>query len=257
MSSASHPGAVPPEPGAPASRGYVRRVFSGTPALMPVVYRDPEHLAERLTLYAGDRIADESTCWVESARPATRCRETSSISIWAASSSGKPPTPVLKATSASDRAPSAHVRARSPPKSPKSYGFAPLARIDGAISGTPFFIALVPGYVSYLWQEMRMTMRTAGLYDRDLRALGTAAEMLALRGVQPNVKSAEDALISVKDMPVPRAPHERCAPGCTASTCCSSSAGSSPRPPPRRRSAAVLTGCGRWPACWSGWRSGS
>ena len=42
-----------------------------------------------------------------------------------------------------------------------------VARIDGAISGTPFFIALVPGYLTYLQQEMRMTLRTAALYDRD------------------------------------------------------------------------------------------
>src|SRR5204862_7346661 len=68
---------------------------------------------------------------------------------------------------------------------------AQIARIDGAISGTPFFIALVPGYLSYLWQEMRMTMRTAALYGRDLRTLRTGAEMLALRGVHPDVGSAE------------------------------------------------------------------
>ena len=42
-----------------------------------------------------------------------------------------------------------------------------VARIDGAISGTPFFIALVPGYLTYLQQEMRMTLRTAALYGRE------------------------------------------------------------------------------------------
>ena len=48
-----------------------------------------------------------------------------------------------------------------------------VARIDGAISGTPFFIALVPGYLTYLQQEMRMTLRTAALYGRDPRSLRT------------------------------------------------------------------------------------
>jgi hypothetical protein len=86
---------------------------------------------------------------------------------------------------------------------------AQIARIDGAISGTPFFIALVPGYVSYLWQEMRMTMRIAALYGRDLHALGTAAEMLALRGVHPDVETAETALAMVQKTPMPERPTER------------------------------------------------
>lgn len=34
----------------------------------PRVYRDPEHVAERLPLYAVDRIADQSTQWLGSAR---------------------------------------------------------------------------------------------------------------------------------------------------------------------------------------------
>ena len=41
------------------------------------------------------------------------------------------------------------------------------ARVDGAISGTPSLIALVPGYLTYLYQEMRMTLRTAALYGLD------------------------------------------------------------------------------------------
>jgi hypothetical protein len=67
----------------------------------------------------------------------------------------------------------------------------------------------VPGYVSYLWQEMRMTMRTAALYGRDPRALGTAAEMLALRGVHPDVESAEAALVTVRAAPIPERPTKR------------------------------------------------
>ncbi|MFL5861187.1 MAG: hypothetical protein ACJ780_10440 [Solirubrobacteraceae bacterium] len=62
-----------------------------------------------------------------------------------------------------------------------------MARIDGAISGTPFFLALVAGYLTYLWLEMRMTLRTASLYGRDPAELHTLAEMLVLRKVHPDV----------------------------------------------------------------------
>ena len=54
-----------------------------------------------------------------------------------------------------------------------------------------------------------MTMRTAALYDRDPGILRTAAEMLALRGVHPNVESAEAALVSVRGTPIPEKPPER------------------------------------------------
>ena len=84
-----------------------------------------------------------------------------------------------------------------------------VARIDGAISGTPFFIALVPGYLTYLQQEMRTTLRTAALYGRDPRDLRTSAEMLALRGVHPEVEAAEAALISVRDKGLPDRPERR------------------------------------------------
>jgi hypothetical protein len=156
-----------------APRGYVRRVLAGSRDLLRIIHRDPEHVAERMTLYAVDRIADESTEWAQSARRR------------------RPDTPPAEIAE--------ELR----------IACARIARIDGAISGTPFFIALVPGYVSYLWQEMRMTMRTAALYGRDLRSLGTAAEMLALRGVHPDVESAEAALATVKQTPVPERPTER------------------------------------------------
>src|SRR5947208_8102596 len=68
MASARERSSVPPEPSAQASKGYVRRVFAGSGALVRIVHRDPEHVAERLTLYAVDRIADESAQWAESAR---------------------------------------------------------------------------------------------------------------------------------------------------------------------------------------------
>jgi hypothetical protein len=86
---------------------------------------------------------------------------------------------------------------------------AQVARIDGAISGTAFFIALVPGYLTYLLRETRMTLRTAALYDREPRSLQTAAEGLALRGVHPSVESAEAALTAVRDKKMPDRPAQR------------------------------------------------
>ena len=153
---------------APAQRSRIRRMFSGSRDLWRVVYRDPEHIPERLTLYTAGRLGDPSREWAQSMR------------------SSHPDTPVAKIAEEL-RTQSAHV-----------------ARIDGAISGTPFFIALVPGYLTYLQQEMRMTLRTAALYGRDPRDLRTSAEMLALRGVHPDVEAAEAALISVRDKGTPR-----------------------------------------------------
>jgi hypothetical protein len=173
MASVDPESPVSADPGDGESRGYVRRVLVGSRALVRLVHRDPEHVAERLTLFAVDRIADESARWAEEIRVK------------------RPDTPPAEIAE--------ELRIRS----------AQVARIDGAISGTPFFIALVPGYVSYLWQEMKMTMRTAALYGRDVRALGTAAEMLALRGVHPDVESAEAALVAARDTPVPERPTER------------------------------------------------
>ncbi len=86
---------------------------------------------------------------------------------------------------------------------------AQVARIDGAISGTPFFIALVPGYLMYLLQEMRMTLRIAALYGRDPGSLRTAAEMLALRGVHPSVETAQAALTTVREKRLPDRPEHR------------------------------------------------
>src|ERR1700704_1240278 len=156
MESAARTGTPAPEPSdAPHPRSRIGRVFSGTRELVRIVYRDPEHVAERLTLYATDRYGDGSREWAQSAR------------------SSRPDTP--RAVIAEE------LRTHS----------AQVARIDGAISGTPFFIALVPGYLTYLLQETRMTLRIAALYDRDSTSLRTAAEGLALRGVHSSVESAE------------------------------------------------------------------
>jgi hypothetical protein len=165
--------AMPAPSGDPAPRSRIRRTFSGSRELWRLVYRDPEHIAERLTLYTSDRLGEPSREWARSVR------------------SSRPDTPPAQIAEEL-RTQSAHV-----------------ARIDGAISGTPFFVALVPGYLTYLYQEMRMTLRTAALYDHEPRDLRTSAEMLALRGVHPNVETAEAALRSVLDRGAPEPPARR------------------------------------------------
>jgi len=174
MASADETSSTPPAPDeATRPRSRIGQVFSGSHELARIAYRDPEHVAERLTLYVVDRHGDASREWAQSAR--TDRPDT--------------PRPVI----------AEELRTQS----------AQIARIDGAISGTPFFIALVPGYLMYLLQETRMTLRTAALYDRDPRSLHTAAEMLALRGVHPSVESAEAALTTVRDEKMPDRPAER------------------------------------------------
>lgn len=154
-------------------RGRLRRVFAGSRELARIVYRDPEHVSERLTLYSVGRLGDASTQWAQSVR-STR--------------SDTPRAEVVE-----------ELRIQT----------AQIARIDGAISGTPFLLALVPGYLTYLYEEMRMTLRTAALYGRDPRDLKTGGEMLALRGVHPNVEAAEAALATVKNAPMPERPTRR------------------------------------------------
>ena len=145
--------------------GQVRRALSGTRAIVRIAYRDPEHISERLTLHASRNLAAPAREWAAAARLAHPDATTAEL---------------------------AHdVRERS----------AKVARIDGAVAGTPFFIALVPGYVSYLWQEAHMGLRIAALYEHDPGTLQTAAEMLALRGVHPTSGTAEAALLAVRAQP--------------------------------------------------------
>ncbi len=148
-------------------------MFSGSRDLWRVVYRDPEHVCERLTLYTAGRLGDPAREWARAVR------------------GSRADTPRAKIAEEL-RTQSAHV-----------------ARIDGAISGTPFFIALVPGYLTYLQQEMRMTLRIAALYDRDPRGVRTSAEMLALRGVHPDVETAQAALDMVRERGAPDRPAQR------------------------------------------------
>jgi hypothetical protein len=161
------PVAVDPAPEEDSGGGRVRRTFGSTKELVRIAYRDPAHIPERLTLHATQNLAGPSREWAEramSARPDA--------------------TPAELADD---------LRTQS----------VKLARLDGAIAGTPFFIALVPGYLSYLWQEARMGLRTAALFGHDPTTMHTAAQMLALRGVHPTVEKAETALQEVADQPVP------------------------------------------------------
>jgi hypothetical protein len=152
---------------APGPRRQVRRALGGTRELVRIAYRDPEHIPERLTLHAAQTLAGSSREWAEAIR-------------------AERPDHSLARIAEDLRVQSARI-----------------ARVDGAVAGTPFFIALVPGYIAYLWQEARMTLRTAALYGHDPGSLRTAAEILALRGVHATVEEAEKALEAVAEQPPP------------------------------------------------------
>ena len=138
-----------------------------------VAWRDPEKISERLTLYAAQRLAGPARDWAEGVREARADIPLATIA--------------------------AEVRSQS----------AGVARVDGAVAGTPFFIALVPGYMAYLLQEARMGLRIAALYGRDPATLRTAGEMLAVRGMYRTPEEAEQALIAVRDAPPPEKVQER------------------------------------------------
>lgn len=157
----------------PRSQRRVGRALDRTRGFVRLVHRDPEHVTERMTLYAADRLGEPSREWA------------------AATVEKNPDTPRRKLADA--------LREDS----------AKVARVDGAVAGTPFFIALVPGYVAYLWQEARMSLRTAALYGRDPTTLQTAAEMLALRGVHPTPEQAHEALVATRDTELPPKPTKR------------------------------------------------
>jgi hypothetical protein len=155
------------------STGRVRHTVSGWRRLLKIVYRDPENVCERLELYMTQTHGADSSAWADRVREDRK---------------GVP-----RAAVAED------LRIES----------ARVAAIDGAVSGTPYLIALVPGYLAYIRQQGRMLLRTAALYDRDPRALETAAELLALRGVHPTVDAARSALVAVRDVPMPEKPAAR------------------------------------------------
>jgi len=159
-----------PEPHRPDDRrrglGGIRRGlaegYATSRQLLRLVYLDPAHVSERLTLYAAQRLAQDAIDWA-----------------------GLVPTHGF-----ADRD---EVARRLGTRSVE------IAATDGAIAGTPFYVALVPGYLNYLWQETRMTLRLAALYGRDPTALHTSAELLWLRGVHPTAEAAEAELVAVRD----------------------------------------------------------
>jgi hypothetical protein len=75
------------------------------------------------------------------------------------------------------------------------------SRVDGAVAGTPFFIALVPAYVAFLWTQARMTLQIAALQGRDTTDPAITAELLALRGIHPTVEAAAEALAHLDEQP--------------------------------------------------------
>jgi len=148
-------------------------LFATSSGLVRIAYRDPEHVSERLMLAAVQRLGEPSHAWAQAAiadRPGV------------------------------DQAAIAGELYR------QSAG---VARIDGAIAGSPFFVALVPGYLGYLWQEALMVLRTGALYGRDPREQLAAAELLALRGVHETTEAAQRALDALATTPLPDKPEHR------------------------------------------------
>jgi len=158
--------------GGAGSRG-VRVVTDAPRQMVRVAWRDPEHICERLTLQAVHRLAEPSLRWAQEARAAH-------------------PDGDLQETV--DRLGTQSAR---------------IARMQGMVAGTPFYLALIPGYMNYLWQEARMTLRLAALYGRDPGILSTAAELLSLRGVYPDAGAAEAGLLAVESAGMPPKPEHR------------------------------------------------
>jgi hypothetical protein len=144
-----------------------RRSLRVPGGLVRLLVRDPQHIPERLTIYAVDRRAEGAQEWVG------RVRE------------GEPGASRPALVDAQRR------RTLS------------TARIDGAIAGTPFFIALVPAYIAFLQQEVRFHLRVAALYGYDLADPDVAADFLVLRGVHRTRERALAELAVVRATPVP------------------------------------------------------
>ncbi len=116
---------------ADAGRRGVRVVTDVPRQMVRVAWRDPEHICERLTLQAVHRLAEPSLEWAQAARAAHPDGDLQEIMDGLGTQSAR------------------------------------IARLQGMVAGTPFYLALVPGYMNYLWQEARMKLRLAALYGRD------------------------------------------------------------------------------------------
>jgi hypothetical protein len=153
--------------------GRIRSLMSGTRDLVRIVYRDPQHVSERLTLKFIERLGEPSLTWSQH---------------------------VLTERGLKDRpAVAANLCQRS----------AEISAVDGAVAGTPFLLALLPGYLGYLWQEGVLVLRLAALYGRDPRDVEAAAEFLVLRGIHPDSETAREELERIRATPMPDKPSER------------------------------------------------
>ena len=143
--------------------------LDGAPANLVAVLRgDPERFPERLVLLAVARLGPATRDWARATRRA--------------------------ALDSSPAGLSEAVRTRT----------ARLARVDGAISGTPFLLALVPAYVTILWEQARMVLRVAALNGHDPTTRLAAAEILALRGLYDTPAAALSALDAMGGARAPR-----------------------------------------------------
>jgi hypothetical protein len=144
-----------------------RRSLRVPGALMRLLVRDPQHIPERLTIYAVDRRSAGARDWAQRVQDAEPGESRSAL------------VDIQRRRTVST------------------------ARIDGAIAGTPFFIALIPAYVAFLQQEVRFHLRVAALYGHDLTDPHVAADFLVLRGVHRNREQALAELDVVRATPVP------------------------------------------------------
>jgi hypothetical protein len=177
MSSAAG-GLAPPEPdiGPPVDDtlesaggwwGRARNSLRVPGGLIRLALYDPAHIPERLTIYSVDKQAEGARTWAQRAREA------------------EPETPLAVLADTQRR------RTVS------------TARVDGAVAGTPFFIALVPAYIAFLRQEVRFHLRVAALYGEDPADPGIAADFLVLRGVHKDTERALAELAVVRASPIP------------------------------------------------------
>ena len=132
--------------------------------LLRILRRHPRQLPERLMLFAVQRLGEPTRAWAERVRAR----------------------------------PGADVPARC---ARSVHETIVASRVDGAVAGTPFFIALVPAYVTFLWTQARMTLQIAALQGRDTTDPAITAELLALRGIHPTVEAAAEALAHLDEQP--------------------------------------------------------
>jgi hypothetical protein len=135
------------------------------PGIVRALRADPDHAPELLMRYAVERLAGPAAVWARDARRAHPDR------------------------------PAAHFAATLRRQTALN------SRVQGAIAGTPFLLALVPAYVAVLWDQAWMTLRIAALHGRDLDAPGLAAELLVLRGVHPTLAESQAALDALGPRP--------------------------------------------------------